>query len=357
MPSWDDWVPQDRIRKMNEDNKALAANLKFEMDKLLRPKAVAATNKKKAAGSDLSSNRGSEERHATPLAGRGQKRGRDYEIEKVRDPLSSELGEYWSSPHGSNGKTLALEDEESGLRRSKRLKANPARGAKELLASSSRPARSKPANSRPARSRLATSRPRSSATSHPKPGPSQTKGKRTKAPKPSPAIAPYHYTDDSRMQSVTPAQMKREWTASCHNTASSRFDWDGLHSDIDIPYDKLDEAERKAGFPPPGFRLPDENGNPKPKLRPKPLPPIKAHKLFPREYMHLYERMQKDVGISWDAYEPSSVRSKKFLKAGVPLEDNTPEDLVERRRVRDLRNKLIKRSNGRVQFTNRPNDF
>ena len=377
LPSWDDWVPQDRIRKMNEDNKALAANLKFEMDKLLRPKAVAATNKKKAAGSDLSSNRGSEERHATPLAGRGQKRGRDFEIEKVRDPLSSELGEYWSSPHGLNGKILALEDEESGLRRSKRLKANPARGAKELLASSSRPARSRsansrpansrpanprPANSRPASSRLATSkpatsRPASSARSHPKPGPSQTKGKRSKAPKPSPAIAPYHYTDDSRIQSVTPAQMKREWTASCHNTASSRFDWDGLHSDIDIPYDKLDEAERKAGFPPPGFRLPDENGNPKPKQRSKPLPPIEPHKHFPRKYMHLYERMQQDVGISWDAYTPSHDRSKRFLKAGVPLEDNTPEDLVGRRRVRDLRDKLIKRSNGRVQFTNRSNNI
>lgn len=53
------------------------------MDKLVKPKAAAASAKKKAAGSDLSSTRGSEERHATPVTGRGQKRGRDYEIEKV----------------------------------------------------------------------------------------------------------------------------------------------------------------------------------------------------------------------------------------------------------------------------------
>ena len=49
------------------------------------PKATAST-KKKTAGSDLSSTRGSEERHSSvPVTGRGQKRGRDFEIEKVGD--------------------------------------------------------------------------------------------------------------------------------------------------------------------------------------------------------------------------------------------------------------------------------
>lgn len=88
--SWDDWVPQDRIRKMTEENKDLAANLKAEMDLLRKPtKAAALSSKKKgAAGSDLSSTRGSEERQ-TPVTGRGQKRGRDFEIEKVRDTISS----------------------------------------------------------------------------------------------------------------------------------------------------------------------------------------------------------------------------------------------------------------------------
>ena len=79
-------MPQDRLRKFSEENKELAQNLKKEMDALRQrsaPKATA-SNKKKNAGSDLSSTRGSEERHSSvPVTGRGQKRGRDYEIEKV----------------------------------------------------------------------------------------------------------------------------------------------------------------------------------------------------------------------------------------------------------------------------------
>ena len=83
--SWDDWVPQDRIRKNSDENKELAANLKSELDRLTRPaKAPVPSTKKKAASSDLSSLRGSEER-LTPVTGRGQKRGRDNEIEKVGD--------------------------------------------------------------------------------------------------------------------------------------------------------------------------------------------------------------------------------------------------------------------------------
>ena len=85
--SWDDWVPQDRLRKFTEENKELAKSLKKEKDshrQRTAPKAVTVASKKKAAGSDLSSNRGSEERHSSvPVTGRGQKRGRDYEIEKV----------------------------------------------------------------------------------------------------------------------------------------------------------------------------------------------------------------------------------------------------------------------------------
>jgi mortality factor 4-like protein 1 len=49
------------------------------------PKTTAAP-KKKVAGSELSSAQGSEERHSSlPATGRGQKRGRDLEIEKVRE--------------------------------------------------------------------------------------------------------------------------------------------------------------------------------------------------------------------------------------------------------------------------------
>lgn len=48
------------------------------------PKTTTTSSKKKIPGSDLSSARGSEERNSSvPATGRGQKRGRDYEIEKV----------------------------------------------------------------------------------------------------------------------------------------------------------------------------------------------------------------------------------------------------------------------------------
>jgi len=85
-PSWDDWVPQSRLRKLNDENRELASNLKREMYQLLnRGKVTTTSTKTKAASSDFSSNRGSEDRHLTPAAtGRGQKRGRDTEIEKVR---------------------------------------------------------------------------------------------------------------------------------------------------------------------------------------------------------------------------------------------------------------------------------
>lgn len=366
---------------MNEDNKALAANLKFEMDKLLRPKAVAASNKKKAAGSDLSSNRGSEERHATPITGRGQKRGRDYEIEKVREQLSSNLGDYWSSSHGPDGVSPALEDEESAFRRSKRLKANPAPAAKESLALTSRSAspitchtkpdstppdledeesrlrRSKRLKANPARGAkellASSSKSTNSNTSLPTSCTSKRKCRQSKAPKPLPANAPRYEANISRVQLVTPAQMERAWAASCHNTASSRFGWDGLHSAI--PYEKLDAAERKAKFPPPGFRLPDKEGNPKPPLRRRELPPIKPHPLFPRKYLHLYVTMRKDLGLVGADDPPPRPKPKPFVKAGIPVEDYTPEDLVDR--VQKQRDYLSKRSNGTVQFTNRPNDF
>lgn len=85
-PSWDDWVSQDRLRKLSDENKQLAASLRGELDALrfrLQPRHLP---KKKAVDSDLSSTRGSEDRQLSVAAtGRGQKRGRDFEIEKVGD--------------------------------------------------------------------------------------------------------------------------------------------------------------------------------------------------------------------------------------------------------------------------------
>lgn len=86
--SWDDWVPQDRVRKFTDENKELAAQLHNQM-KMLQQKAPKSITKsgKRANGSDFSS-RNSEERNASVAAqsggGRGgQRRHRDYDLEPV----------------------------------------------------------------------------------------------------------------------------------------------------------------------------------------------------------------------------------------------------------------------------------
>lgn len=85
MFQWDDWVPQDRVRKWSDENRALAAQLHDQM-KTAQQKAVQNVKKNPVAGvkggkgSDFSTPRGSEERHG---AGRGPRRTRDYELESV----------------------------------------------------------------------------------------------------------------------------------------------------------------------------------------------------------------------------------------------------------------------------------
>jgi mortality factor 4-like protein 1 len=88
--SWDDWVPQDRVRKFTDENKDLAAQLlaQFKMlqsGKSAKQSAKKATTGRIANGSDMSSARGSEERTAGVAAahGRGPRRTRDYELEQV----------------------------------------------------------------------------------------------------------------------------------------------------------------------------------------------------------------------------------------------------------------------------------
>jgi mortality factor 4-like protein 1 len=81
---------------LTEENKELAQNLKKDLDAQRRPAKAAGVGKKKNAGSD-SSNRGSEERHSSvPVTGRGQKRGRDYDLDKVSD--SSIFASYLKFP-------------------------------------------------------------------------------------------------------------------------------------------------------------------------------------------------------------------------------------------------------------------
>jgi hypothetical protein len=81
---WDDWVPAERIRKLNDENKELASNLKKENDAQRRAasgkSSLASTaGRRRGLGSDApgSSARGSEDRNsaAPPPPPRGRKRG------------------------------------------------------------------------------------------------------------------------------------------------------------------------------------------------------------------------------------------------------------------------------------------
>lgn len=78
--TWDDWVPADRIRKLNPENVELAAQLMAQV-KNLSQKGGAKARKGKAAAATADSARGSEERGAQ--GGRGPRRTRDYELEQV----------------------------------------------------------------------------------------------------------------------------------------------------------------------------------------------------------------------------------------------------------------------------------
>jgi hypothetical protein len=83
---WDDWVPQDRVRKFTPENKELAAQLHNQMKALQQRKPVGKQNIKRGAnGSDFSSARDSEERMGSVAAtGRGgPRRNRDYDLEHV----------------------------------------------------------------------------------------------------------------------------------------------------------------------------------------------------------------------------------------------------------------------------------
>ncbi|KAL1983449.1 hypothetical protein VTN96DRAFT_10355 [Rasamsonia emersonii] len=83
--TWDDWVPQDRLRKFTEENRELAATLRRDAEAALKQRS--GKGSKKRGGSDRDSGRGSEERQSSVPA-RGTKRSRDNEIEKEEQFLS-----------------------------------------------------------------------------------------------------------------------------------------------------------------------------------------------------------------------------------------------------------------------------
>jgi mortality factor 4-like protein 1 len=89
--SWDDWVPQDRVRKFTDENKELASQLMAQYKQLQSGKNKQPKKGGKTADSDFSSMRGSEERvtGGPAQSGRGPRRARDYELEHVSGYVSS----------------------------------------------------------------------------------------------------------------------------------------------------------------------------------------------------------------------------------------------------------------------------
>ncbi|KAL8874066.1 MAG: hypothetical protein Q9198_006937 [Flavoplaca austrocitrina] len=80
--SWDDWVEDDRLRKMNDENRETAQALKRTYHESTQKPAKTTAARKKGQLSDFGSTRGSEERNGSmPTTSRGQKRGRNAEIE------------------------------------------------------------------------------------------------------------------------------------------------------------------------------------------------------------------------------------------------------------------------------------
>ncbi|KAK4454931.1 MRG-domain-containing protein [Podospora aff. communis PSN243] len=101
--SWDDWVPQDRVRKFTDENKELAAQLRVQSNNLKAAKQSAKkVTGRGAGGSDMSSARGSEERTAagaTTQSSRGPRRVRDFDLEHRQLGSQVNFEKYSHLPH------------------------------------------------------------------------------------------------------------------------------------------------------------------------------------------------------------------------------------------------------------------
>ncbi|KAF4637748.1 hypothetical protein G7Y89_g325 [Cudoniella acicularis] len=89
---WDDWVPEDRVRKFTDENRELAAQLHNQMKALQKRSGKDPKGGRRQTGSDMSSVRDSEERHTSVAAtgGRGgPRRNRDYDLEHVIEEVDS----------------------------------------------------------------------------------------------------------------------------------------------------------------------------------------------------------------------------------------------------------------------------
>ena len=273
--------------------------------------SISAATKKRTAGSDLSSTRGSEERHASlPATGRGQKRGRDNDIEKASDPLSLDQRRSSSRKRRKTTKAEALSPVPPRKSKAK-AKADP-------------------------------------APNHPK---EDADGKASmpllEVEKPS---SPHHLLENtSGRKSASPSASSTELSAPAEETPSS----EGF---------TLDDSEVKSSKPPSAPQKStidhDSGDSTLSFLRESPKDPDPGDAIRRKQGLAACQNSRKERADARQAREAGDLRptgalialykdqprGTKITVAGIPI-DNTPADLVsfvkkKRQRVKAIDNKI-----------------
>ncbi len=279
--------------------------------------SMSAATKKKTAGSDLSSTRGSEERHASlPATGRGQKRGRENDIEKASDSLSLIPGRSSSRKRRKTSKAADLPPPPP-KRINGKVKADPSpispKKTGKCKTSTSPPEIENSTPSRPLPEKMAGKAVSLSESKH--------------EPSPLPEDSSFYerfLLDDSKVKTSKPLNAPQKSTANDYSGDST------LSSVRDSPPD-LD----------PGVATGRKQK-------------LEACQSSRRERAAARQTREPDEfrhGGAMLALYKDQPRGTKITVAGIPL-DNTPADLVsfvkkKRQRVKALDNK--------IKFTDRPN--
>ena len=308
--SWDDWVLEDRLRKLNDENRTLATNLRNEHMALQRPNktSISAAAKKKTAGSDLSSTRGSEERNASlPATGRGQKRGRDNDIEKASDSIS--LNERRSS---SRKRRKTSKAEYSPPEPPRRTRGKSKANSSPILPEKSGEAKASVPSSETQKSTPTKTLPEKAAGSMAT-SPSSSLLESCIPPEESPSKKPFSL-GDSKVKTSRPSTTPQKSTAN-HDSGDS-----SLSSIQDSPQD-LD----------PGVPIGRKQG-------------LEACRTSRRE------RAKARQSRGADKLRTGGPSGTKIIAAGIPL-DNTPADLVSFVKKKRQR---VKATDDKIRFTDRP---
>ena len=273
--------------------------------------SISAATKKRTAGSDLSSTRGSEERHASlPATGRGQKRGRDNDIEKASDSISLDPRRSSSRKRRKASKAEALPPVLPGKSKRK-VKQDPSptppieKGERKAMIPSSETEKSTPPHLLPEKMTGGKAASQSTSPSEPYVRPEE------------PSLDKRFALDDSKVYSSKPPTGPQKWVAD-HDSGDS-----SLSSIRDSPKD-----------PDPGDTIGIKQR----------LGACKNSRQERAEARQRREAEQLRPTGAMVALYKDQPRGTKITVAGIPI-DNTPADLVsfvkkKRQRVKAIDNKI-----------------